>query len=553
MGSNYPQVYDTLYIDLSSVAVIDVVLDTTDVATINKVLGRAGGGTVLPLTAYTVQNQKLTPDSTTKTTLVSSYKLFTYTSTDKVEIVYVPWDKDTFFHVLDLSQSPDQQISSLYLASGATTFQTVKHNTTLNVNTSVYNGDTNDNAFVKYTLYDSDRILFQVCNCVWIDTQNGSLVLSNKSGLLVYERQSGSAPTPVFIPRVNYDGTSYKAPVQSTPSLSFTVWNLVVNDYLVLYYALDKKTMVLVLNRNQNASNYGVINAVRVMSNGSIDNGSSDLNILLTSNVPTIDKKTGQNNKDTDDDKDKDKKDKDKGKDKKDKDKFDWKKYYDDGDWKKYDDDDDDSNPLSDYYSSVLFFNTLGSGSTSFTSTSYVPGTCPKCPYCQQGCAGVCSYCGGNGGSGTTLHRDNQIVSMVEDTSSGLKDLLLKTEGNIKDLLQDTGSGIKEVLKDTGSGMKDLIQDTGSTIKDSLHFTPVDVKSPSTTTGGPTIAPSSSPSPSPSPSPLSNVEDRTKIRFNVPPTVGNDPYSYFGALSKETDGKQQEVMPMAANLSAFQR
>jgi hypothetical protein len=164
-----------------------------------------------------------------------------------------------------------------------------------------------------------------------------------------------------------------------------------------------------------------------------------------------------------------------------------------------------DTNPVSDYYNWLAFWNTVASSndpnamfqsSNYISKTAVVPPVCPNCPQCSAGAhgGGVCTGCGGKGGSGTSSAYKNRFSDflaaygagykgngkwesgyggvskgsgpglgrLAEEAGSGAVDLTKTVLKDTTGLLRDTGSGATGLLRDTGAGATDLLRDTGS-------------------------------------------------------------------------------------------
>jgi hypothetical protein len=300
---------------------------------------------------------------------------------------------------------------------------------------------------------------------VFYDFSNGSLLIQTTNGFNVYERAGSTncqTPAPKYI-----DGN--RDPVSGTTTSVADVgvcsWVVVSKNFMVLYVANGKRTQLAVFNRETNAQNYNLISNTRFMNNGTVDNGSS----IPDAGSMNIDGYF-RDDKENDDDMfffffgngeggDRDKYGKRKGRRR-------------------------DSNPLSDYYNWVEYWNTLSgpdlykniASNNYMLKTQIVPPVCPRCPNCPG--SGVCTSCGGQGGAGTSIasapsaapstaaNADDSVGQFLRDTGSGAKDLAEDTGSGLKDFVQDAGSGVKDVAYDAAGGVKDVAYDVAGGVKD---------------------------------------------------------------------------------------
>ena len=95
--------------------------------------------------------------------------------------------------------------------------------------------------------------------------------------------------------------------------------------------------------------------------------------------------------------------------------------------------------------------------------TEVVPPVCPSCPSCPAG--GVCNTCGGNGGSGTatgttgTAKDDITSNELAKDFGTGATNLLRDGAKGTTDLIRDGAGGVTNIAKESASGVGNFAKD----------------------------------------------------------------------------------------------
>ena len=571
---NVHKLYDNIYYDYTNGAVIVVNGEQYDTDGTADIVGN----TITSITQYDrMGNQYGTVDSTGNTslslnsTLDSSYKSFTITtiineSSDKYELVYVPWDKYTILHLIILQQNNATSNTHKYtffydnqgrLVSaqndGGVSDMAKYANMSINIGTGA-TANRNDNTFQPAPpKYSRVNKLYQLCAGVQYDPANGNLVyassLSGTETIVVYSRPTNTTRILASTSYTTSDSTipNPETEVSSVPTgkYSVAVQDFAVPNYTVIYLAYGKKTVLIALSKNATSLAYDVYKVVRFKENGNIsaDNsteiayggGSYDTNPYL---------------------------------------------------WGK----DDVQKWLNNYYGFLMYSqgSSINGGGDYMLKTQIVPPVCPTCPRCPS-FSGVCGNCGGNGGSGTstlntagknggsgtsTLNTAGKngdgITDLLRDTGSGAVNLARDTGSGAVSLARDTGSGAVNLARDTGSGAVSLARDTvggtvglakdvaGGTVglaKDVAGGTVGLAKDVGSAVGNtlgrlnPTTVSDNS-----QPNYGTNV-DGTKSSgvsgsANVPNTAGSDSLSYFGALPSKGGGN---FMPITSDFSRFGR
>lgn len=469
LGTGIKQIYDTVYLEQATGNIIDVTVSSATAAdispspstepepgpapapapaaepkgdnlTINSVFGRNGGNTVAT-TNYTISGTSI---SNTKSDLsiMSAYDAYNIVTNDKVQVFVMPWDKETYLGVFDLSVSPPKIVSLVYVPDDGSSIKTQQVSYALNMNTINVPTDDSDNKLITMNLYSSSRQLYQVCHNVFFDVRNGSLIMVLDRGINVYERfpqQKCETPTPYYVPSSKSNNTKYTPKSETISDVGLCAWIAVAEDILAIYIANEKLTMISTFCKEPNKTQYTLINCVRFLGNGTRDDGttSGTLTGRFNSDNYGITFMGGMgmggmgmggmnpygNNIAS------------------------WMNYWD--------------NITGGDISNVI------NNSNYMLKSQYVPPTCANCPSCNGN--GVCLNCGGKGGCGTQTSSSNSKTPSgenVQTPAESVSSLLRDTGSGMRDLLKETGSGLKEMVKDTGSGLKSMTEETGSSLKE---------------------------------------------------------------------------------------
>ena len=264
-------------------------------------------------------------------------------------------------------------------------------------------------------------------------------------------------------------------------------------------------------------------------------------------------------------------------------------------------------NTLDDLYSTLekmkLLKDFFSSESNDYLlKTEVVPPVCPSCPACPGG--GVCTSCGGNGGSGTNTtgtgsdtKKDITSNELARDFGTGTSNLLLDGASGTNNLIRDGVGGATKIAKNSVSGVGNFAKDSASGIGDfakdvaggaalgtavavggaygigrdavgGVYNAATDAVSGtvglgreiiSGTTGmlnrqgqGQGQGYSQGQGPNMSMGGYQNSYGGQNSYPQPPSTVGQDPYSYFGAVPPRT-GSTSNYMPRTADFSHFGR
>jgi len=351
-------------------------IDTTGSSISNLYISTRNG----QLHSYTSSISTSNPESQIAT-VSSSYQNWTYNTkcanTGRYQLFYVPWNTDTYVHIIELTYVPPYYGESptiptnVYTYKFSTTSSTVSavkyinsHLPTIVPSDSSY--DASNNTFVTDSYYGTNKKVFQLSPTVKFDTANANLIIRTPSSITVYGRSQNVIVTSSQ-PLQNAGDNN------TIPSVNYNAWivNDPTNTTQVVYVANGTLTLVLLLQKNSTtttsssssnstANSYILVNAARFNANG-VDNGSTTLSPTSTSGPPGPPFPTS----------------------------------------------DISGNSISDYYKWYWYWNSVGGGNKLsddyILKTQVVPPVCPKCPNCHN-CAGTCTNCGGQGGSGTMIN-----------------------------------------------------------------------------------------------------------------------------------------------------
>ena len=100
--------------------------------------------------------------------------------------------------------------------------------------------------------------------------------------------------------------------------------------------------------------------------------------------------------------------------------------------------------------------------------TEVVPPVCPSCPSCPS-CpgGGACSSCGGHGGSGTNTNGSTQKLTskkLAKDFGSGATNLLRDGAKGTTNLIRDGAGGVTSIAKDSVNGVGNFAKESASGI-----------------------------------------------------------------------------------------
>ena len=545
--TNVYKLYDNIFFDNNNANLIEV--DSTT-------YGNAVGGNT-DLTGTSITNVYVTSrDADTKSyasivtngivravrtdkslinTKALSYNSFSYqtqsANTDKYSVLYIPWDTNTYIHVID--NTTNTNIGTFLFGSGSVMDQILYTNSTISIPNSVADTDPDINRLVKDTVYEPNRYLYKLSANVKYDISNANLVIQQSdSSRTIYDRSN--RPYTISSGNVSEAAKSVIA-ANTVTNVGYNSWVVFdsVGQKMVLYCSSGTNTNVAIVNYNSTTKQYYLANVSRFDSSNLI-NGDANYVIPIASgscagstasttatssastagNIPSL---PGQGT----------------------------------------------DSYMSEYFKWYWFWkNSSGSSSTNpndqfsedyILKTQIVPPVCPSCPSCPS-CStgttgGVCANCGGNGGSGTLTTNGNTVVAdtirdknivrsavggavnLGKDAVGGAVDLTKDTVKGAVGLTKETVGGAVGLAKDTVGGAVGLVKDTlGGAVglaNDVLTPNPMYIGQPTNNSNGAQIG-----------QPTYGTQTRNA-----------DIYSYYGALPS----KSSNFMPITADFSSFGR
>tara|TARA_Y100000816_G_scaffold287239_1_gene269609 strand:- start:3121 stop:5079 length:1959 start_codon:yes stop_codon:yes gene_type:complete len=387
--------------------------------------------------------------------------------TNKYAVIYVPWDKKTFIHVINVSSSPFAQEGSFLFNEDETPQGKLLQGETLENMDCEEEMDPENNKDVLEPSYNHERTVHQLCKHVKYDLKNGNLLVLNKemTNIDIYNREDRNKET---IQRFESNSTetegSKKEYGNNTEYKDVSYSVCTINDLggknTVLYISKGYETLVIILCK-ENENEIKIKNIKRFNPNG-LYNGAKmgsyegkELKETLEDNKDKLfasvggklgtevgsmldelvdgleeieDKETGDLSY---------------------KDFF---KYYMQKEKLKKTVKDDEISADDVLDSNKNNEESQEAESDKFNLNDYilktqiVPPVCPTCPACSS-CTGTCTNCGGSGGSGTLT---------VDGSSNVVADAVSKVQK-----IDGSGNALSNVVGATGDIASSAINTTG--------------------------------------------------------------------------------------------
>lgn len=474
-------------------------------------------------------------------TKAPSYNSFSYqtqsANTDKYSVLYIPWDTNTYIHVID--NTTNTNIGTFLFGSGSVMDQILYTNSVISITNSVADSVPDINKLVKDTVYDPNKYLYKLSANVKYDISNSNLVLQQSdSSRIIYDRSNRSHT----ISTGNISEAA-KSVIGSNTVLNVGYNSWVVFDSvgqkMVLYCSSTTNTIVAIVDYNSTTKQYYLKNVARFSSTnlvngdpnyvipiggGSCSGSTTPATTTASTTSGSIPSLLGQ------------------GSDSYISEYFKWYWF-----WKKSSGS-SLNNPNDDFSEDYIL------------KTQIVPPVCPSCPSCPS-CStgttgGVCANCGGNGGSGTLTTNGNTVVAdtikdknIVRTAVGGAVDLGKDAVGGAVDLTKDAVGGAVDLTKDTVKGAVGLTKETvGGAVglaKDTVGGAVGLVKD---TVGGAVGLAKDVLTPNPMyiGQTNSNGAQVGQPRYGTQ-TTNADIYSYYGALPS----RSSNFMPITADFSSF--
>ena len=542
-STNVYKLYDNIFVDNKNANLIEVDSTTyvvggnTDLSgtTITKIYATSRDGDTKSY-ASVVTNGVVSAVDTDKSlikTKTSSYHSLSYQTqsgnTDKYSVLYIPWDTNTYIHVINNTNNTN--IGTFLFGSGSVMDQILYTDaSTISITNSITDKDSDINTLVKDTVYDANKYLYKLSTNVKYDISNANLIIKNSDGSsTIYDRSKRS-----YEIKTGSISESAKTAIalNTVSNIGYNSWVVTdsVGQKIVLYCSSAINTIVAIVNYNSTTKQYYLANVARFNSS-TLVNGNKDHIIPLSSSCSGPSSTSGTTTAPVG------------------------------GSTPSLPGEGTDSY-MSEYFKWYWFWkNNSGSSSTNpndqfsedyILKTQIVPPVCPSCPSCPS-CSSnttgnVCANCGGNGGSGT-LSTDGKTV--VSDTSKD-KNIVSTAVGGAVGLGKDAVGGAVGLTKDTVKGAvglgKDAVGGAVDLTKDAVGGAVGLVKD--TVGGAVGLAKDVL---SPNPMYIGQTINNNALQYGQPTygtqTRNADIYSYYGALPS----KSSNFMPITADFSSFGR
>jgi len=425
-------------------------------------------------------------------------------NTDKYITFYIPWNTDTYVHIINKTPNPEVHVSSYLLGSDKTIKRRAYVATKNSVALSEYKPFIKpSNSTSTEALYSSTKAVYNIGQYVKYDVVNGNLIIQttpdgNTKTISVFDRNGASKPvsTAASLGAISITDKTFRSFFSTD----------VLGQNIVLYLASGPNTIIALIGyNNTNKTSYTLNNVRRFTSTG-----------ISTATTPTTRATTVANKPNNTD------------------------------------------SAMSEYFKWYWYWKNNSGGSSGPDSDKYllktqiVPPVCPSCPMCPSCNGGACTNCGGKGGSGTLAVGGNSVVrgdgisyngrsnsvggviNNTVDTAGGVVGAGLLGAGLVGAAAINTagkaigaaGNLAEEVVDDVTG----LARGAGSGVKDILTMRPTDVRKP--------VA-------------INRTEGSYKSPYGTTTgTQSGDQYSYYGALPSKGDSN---YIPITADFSAFGR
>jgi len=360
-------------------------------------------------------------------------------NTDKYELVYIPWGKETYLHVIQLKSNgkyaPKHLRTFAYdangkmvLANGTNSTNGVNYdsNAVINQLYSENKNSTDNNTYKTIDKYSTKHYLFQVCTNLYYNYSNGEVVSQpSVDEVRVYSRPNSQTVGGVLASanHVITPGSSItvSTDVAEVSGFSAGVAEVPGNAYTLLYISTGKRTILVALDATNPTNDNNEFKIRNVVLFDGFKKRDAGPNVSISpsnfGNTPPSVTPKGDD--------------------------------------------------ITMYYQFLL--GMMGTSDANISKlpitndymlkTQIVPPVCPTCPSCSVTHTGVCTSCGGQGGAGTqTQSSDKKDDDKKESEDKDDKD----KDGEVVDLLKSTGSGATSLVRDAGSGATSLARDTAS-------------------------------------------------------------------------------------------
>lgn len=339
---------------------------------------------------YSTSSSSAIPEANIAT-VTASYANWNYTTqcpnTGKYQVFYVPWNMDTYVHIIALSYVPPyygepgttpRNVYTYKFSSNSSSVLEARYvDSNLPINLSSTNvTDPSNNTFVIDPYYGTNNLVYQLSPGIKFDASNANLIINSPNSITVY----GRSKNVIITSTSPLQNAGMSNTITSVPYTAWIAYDINTTTQVV-YVASEKNTLLLLLQKNSSGS-YSLVNSARFNENG-LDTGSPPP--APPAPTPTTPSTPPAPTSDV------------------------------------------SGNAVSDYYKWYWYWNSVGGGNkytdNYILKTQIVPPVCPKCPNCPN-CTGTCTNCGGQGGSGTMITdgitTNTGVGAAVGGTASGV-------------------------------------------------------------------------------------------------------------------------------------
>jgi hypothetical protein len=283
------KLYDNLYYDSTSGNLIEAIKESGQKVSLN-VFPRNFGYINFTYNYYaaTATSQE-TADSMINN-LVYSSKVWSYKSTSKYQITVIPYDNETYIHIMDIStQSPTILLSAyftdpvavntndyyVWTSSDASKNIIAKK---LGIVSKTYTGTTSssDKTNIVEPYYDSSKTLYQISQYVKYDATNGNLCIEGRtsSGNKKIKVYSRTGVTTVYEASNNATTLGGTTPSSSMSNLITNTTNPIlikenISPNIIIYWPVNQKTIITQYKGVLDTNNYGLAMVSVTMYNNS--------------------------------------------------------------------------------------------------------------------------------------------------------------------------------------------------------------------------------------------------------------------------------------------
>jgi len=475
------KLYDNLFFDNKNGSLIEIegasdksedeTIKLVDKLTVTPRLDEQSSIYLLQSEDETIELPSSSLNSSLKTKLYHSHSI----NTDNYAVIYVPWDKKTFIHVINVSSLPFKQEGSFLFSEDETPQGKILEGESLENMDCLDEMDPNNNTDVLEPSYNHNRNVHQICKHVKYDLKNGNLLVLNEdmTNIDIYNRENRNKET---IQRFEENSTetdgSKKEYGNNTEYKDVAYSVCTINDLggknTILYISKGYETLVIIFCK-QNDKEINIKNVKRFTPNGlyngakmasyeekeyteALDNGVEKQQLFANiggkvgTEVGTMLDELVDGLEEIENDETKELSYKD------------FFKYY--MKKKKSNGSEEDNTEVTNIMNMIKEKKEKEETTSSeskeeepdfnlndyILKTQIVPPVCPTCPACSS-CSGTCTNCGGNGGSGT-LKIDGSS-NVIEDAVSKVKKI--DGSGNVlSDVVGATGDVANTAVDTTG-------------------------------------------------------------------------------------------------------